>query len=312
MTSTTRLKALKPTRRSAGDSVEAPIPGLVRTLLHILAFVVASLSMIKVSFNHETTSVHSTRKGTFPRLTSAFALANSHERWPEMKGLPLLLTGMSGSLGGLVFSHNRGGAYVRNRGIPTQPNTSFQTIVKGFFSQLSTAWRATLTAAQRSAWDGYAAATPLIDALGNPFFPTGLNMYIRGNIGILQNGNSRIDDGPITAGLPTATPPQLTSMTAATDIALVAFTGTDGWVSADDTHMLIYASRGKSATINFFKGPYQLAGSIDGDSGVAPTSPATITVPFNIGVGQKVFFRATLMDAEGRKGPDIFFSGLAV
>lgn len=217
---------------------------------------------------------------------------------------------MSGSVGGNVFSHNRGGAYVRARANPTQPNTPAQALLKAFFGALATAWRVTLTSAQRDDWDLYAAATPLIDRLGQEFFPTGLNMFIRGNTGLLQNGDTVVLPGPITPGLPTFTPPTIVSIEASTNVATVAFTIGDAWVDLDDTHMLIYASRGQGASINFFKGPYQLAGSIDGDAISGPTSPATVTVPFNLSDDQKVFFRATLIDAEGRKGADVFFEGV--
>ena len=227
-----------------------------------------------------------------------------------MKGLPLLLTSMSGSLGGLTFSHNRGGAYVRDRAVPTQPNTAQQAAVKAIFGALSTAWRATLTAAQRDDWDLYAAATPLTDKLGQPFFPTGLNMFIRGNTGLAQGAFDVIFPGPVTPGLPTFTAPSAVSIEATTNVATIAFEATDAWVDIDETHLEIYASRGQGASINFFKGPYQYAGSVDGDSVTAPTSPAAITVPFNLSDDQKVFFRATLIDEEGRKGADVFFEGV--
>lgn len=227
-----------------------------------------------------------------------------------MKGLPLLLNGMSGSLGGLTFSHNAGGAYVRARGIPTQPNTPAQSIIKGAFGQLSTAWRADLTATQRDDWDLYGDATPLLDKIGNPFFPTGLNMYIRGNTGLLQAEFARVDLGPVTPGLPTFTAPTVNSIESTTNVTLIAFTIGDTWVDENQTHLFIYASRGQGQSINFFKGPYQLAGSIDGDSISAPTSPASITIPFSVKDGQKVFFRALLIDEQGRKSQDVFFDGL--
>jgi len=229
-----------------------------------------------------------------------------------MKGLPLLLTGMSGSLGGLTFSHNRGGAYVRDRAIPTQPNTIQQSIVKAIFGGLSGLWSSLLTPAQRSAWDAYADGTPLTDKLGQPFTPTGLNMYIRGNTPLIQSGESRVDDGPPTLGLPVATAPTAASVTAATDILSMTYADTDAWCDVDGSVLLVYASRGQKATINFFKGPYQYAGKVQGNLALPPTSPASISIPFNIGVGQKVFFRAVLVDAEGRKGQDLFFEGTAV
>ncbi|KKM06452.1 hypothetical protein LCGC14_1743870, partial [marine sediment metagenome] len=41
-----------------------------------------------------------------------------------------LITQGSGSIGGLTASHNRGGMYFRARTIPTNPATSFQTVVR--------------------------------------------------------------------------------------------------------------------------------------------------------------------------------------
>ena len=225
-----------------------------------------------------------------------------------MKGLPLLLASMSGSVGGNTFSHNRGGPYVRLRGNPTQPNTPAQSALKGFFGSLATAWRVTLTPANRADWDLYAAATPLIDKIGQAFFPTGLNMFIRGNTGLLQNGNTQINAGPVAPGLPTFTAPAVVTIADSTDVASISFTEGDAWVGVDTTHLLIYASRGQGSSINFFKGPYQLAGSIDG--AVIPlTSPQNVTIPFNVSDGQKVFFRASLIDEAARKGADVFFEG---
>ncbi len=227
-----------------------------------------------------------------------------------MKGLPLLLTAMSGSLGGLTFAHGIGGAYVRERANPTQPNTPAQTIIKGIFGQLSTAWRSDLSATQRDDWDLYADATPLLDRLGQSFIPTGLNMYIRGNTGLLQGEFTRVDLGPVTPGLPTFTAPAAQSIESTTNVAQITFTVGDAWVDLDENFLFIYASRGQGSSINFFKGPYQLAGVIEGDAITAPTSPAAITIPFGVKDGQKVFFRATLIDAEGRKGQDVFFEGV--
>ena len=44
------------------------------------------------------------------------------------------LTDASGSLSGVTYSHNRGGAYTRNRSIPVNPNTVQQQAVRNAFS----------------------------------------------------------------------------------------------------------------------------------------------------------------------------------
>lgn len=227
-----------------------------------------------------------------------------------MKGLPLLLAGMSGSLGGLTFSHNRGGGYVRERAIPTQPNTSFQAVVKGAFGALSTAWSATVTQIQRTAWDLYATNTPLTDKLGQPFTPTGLNMYIRGNTGLLQDERTRIDNGPTTFGLPTVSAVGVSSMSTATEIASITFDNSDPWAIIDDGFLFVFASRPQKPSIGFFKGPYQLAGTVLGDTMTPPTSPASITVPFATVAGDRVFFRTVVIDEQGRKSAEQFFSVL--
>ncbi len=228
----------------------------------------------------------------------------------QMKGLPLLLTAMSGSVGGLTFSHNRGGAYVRNRAIPTQPDTGQQAVIKGAFGSLSTAWSAVLTTIQRTAWELYATNTPLTDKLGQPFIPTGLNMYIRGNTSLLQAEFARVDNGPVTFGLPNVGIVAAASMSTATEIASITFDDTDLWVDDDDGYLFIYASRPQKPSIGFFKGPYQLAGTVAGDSTTPPTSPASITVPFATVAGDRVFFRAVVIDGEGRKSAVQTFSVL--
>lgn len=225
-----------------------------------------------------------------------------------MKFLPLLGTGLSGSIGGITASHNRGGPYFRDRAIPVQPNTGFQAIVKGAFGSLATAWSAILTAAQRDAWTLYADNTPLTDVLGNPFIPTGLNMYIRGNTGILQAEFARIDDGPTTFGLPNVGVLGVSGMSTATEIASVTFDVTDLWVDINDAHLFVFASRPQKASIGFFKGPYQFAGAVAGDDTTPPTSPAAITVPFATVAGDKVFFRAIVIDDQGRKSATQTFS----
>lgn len=224
-----------------------------------------------------------------------------------MKFTPLLGAQLSGSLAGITASRNRGGAYFRERAIPVQPNTSFQAVIKAIFGGLSTRWSATLTTIQRAAWDQYADGTPLIDVNGDEFIPTGLNMYIRGNTALSQNEQMIVDNGPTTLGLPTVAPLGVSSMSTATEIASVTFDNTDPWANEDEGFLFVYMSRPQKPSINFFKGPYQLAGSVQGDNMTPPTSPASITSPFATVAGDKVFFRAFAIDGEGRKSSDQFF-----
>lgn len=218
----------------------------------------------------------------------------------------------SGSLSGVTYSHNRGGAYTRNRSIPVNPNTAQQQAVKSLFSGAQARWGNTLTPAQRAAWDAYALATPITNRIGVAVNVGGKGMYTRGNVPRIQGGLTTVNGAPTGAGLPALTLPGITSVTASTGIAVLTFTNTDAWATATGGALLIYASRGQSPTINSFKGPYRLAGTILGNTSTPPTSPHNVTLPFPVVAGQTVFFRAVAVTADGRLSPDARFLGVAV
>ena len=64
--------------------------------------------------------------------------------------------------------------------------------------------------------------------------------------------------------------------------------------------MIVYSSRPQNQSINFFKGPYQLAGTVDGDDTTAPTSPQEITSPFPLTDGQHLFVQIRVHRIDGR------------
>ena len=106
---------------------------------------------------------------------------------------------LSGSVGGVVASHNKGGAYLRNRTVPTNPNSARQLTARMALASASQAW-AVLTQVQRDGWNAYAAATPLVNRLGESITVSGFNMYIRTNSFLASSGESAIDDAPLTPG----------------------------------------------------------------------------------------------------------------
>lgn len=217
-----------------------------------------------------------------------------------MKFRPLLGTDLSGSVGGVTASHNRGGAYFRNRAIPVNPNTPFQQAVRGFLATLTSLWNNTLTPAQRTAWDTYALNVLIPDSLGEPRNIGGLGQYIRSNVPRLQNGLPRVDTAPIIFNLGESTNPSFDTFVAAVDTFNVNFTVADAWVSEDDAAMLISSSRSQNATINFFKGPYRNVAAILGDSGAPPASPVVTLAAFPIEIGNRTFIQTRVSRADGR------------
>lgn len=216
-----------------------------------------------------------------------------------MKFKSALVTAISGSIGGMTGSHNKGGLYFRARSVPVNPNTPAQQTVRSIMGNLSVIWNGTLTDAQRQAWDTYAENVTLIDVLGEARTVTGLNHFIRSNVPRVQAGQPRVEDGPTIFNLGFFSDPVISAAAAASAVSVV-FDVNDTWANEDDSSAIVLTSRPKSPTINYFKGPYQLAGTIDGDGITPPTSPAVVTNPFAYAVGQKVFAQFRVSRADGR------------
>ena len=225
-----------------------------------------------------------------------------------MKLKSTMIASGSGSIGGTTLSHNRGGMYLRNRSIPVNPSSAFQQAVRNATGLLAAAWGATLTAAQRSAWEVYASNVPLVDVLGDARAVTGQNMYIRSNVPRIQAGIAIINTAPTNYNLGSYTPPTVT-FNATTDVAAVAFTNTDAWAAAVGGFMLWWFSRPLGPAVNFHKGPFRYAGKIDGAVS-APTSPQNVTLPYPIAVGQKVFGYCRVIQVDGRLSTPFRVSGL--
>lgn len=109
----------------------------------------------------------------------------------------------SGSIGGVTYSHNRGGMYTRTRTTPVNPNTARQGEARANLAQSSSAWSNILTEPQRQAWTTYANATPVVNALGAQLILSGQQMFNKMMLPRLIGGLALVPAGPITAGLAT-------------------------------------------------------------------------------------------------------------
>lgn len=240
-----------------------------------------------------------------------------------MKVQPTLGSTYSGSLRGLTASHNKGGLYFRGRTVPTNPNSTRQQITRSVLGALSSSWTSSLTAAQRAAWNDYAANTPLVDTLGNSINVTGLNMYIRANATREQRNIyvpaallTTISDAPTIFN--TGVPP--TSVTAFEG----DFTTPPGTVSLDinyaaplpaDGDVFFFIAPPQTAGTTFYKGPYQMAtvfavSATDTTSSIGPlsldmpTSWIAATTPVVGWDGLNIPVRAIVVTDDGRQSQD--------
>lgn len=207
---------------------------------------------------------------------------------------------MSGSIAGNVYARNRYGNYARARTKPTNPNTGNQQAVRSALNDMATRWAQTLTAAQRTAWNLYAASVNMTNKLGETINLSGFNHYIRSNVFLARNGLSLIDDGPTTFELPEADPTFAIAGSEASQELTITFDDTFDWCDEDEAYMLIYQGQPQNPQRNFFNGPWRALGLLEGDNTTPITSPQTIAVDFAITEGQRQWAYARIARADGR------------
>ena len=211
-----------------------------------------------------------------------------------------ILTAVSGSVGGLVGSHNNAGLYFRARAVPVDPQTTLQVAVRNIIGQLSNRWVGTLTDAQRAGWEDYAKNVPLPARLGGTHVVSGIAMYQRSNIARRQAGLLRVDDAPIEFDVGEFTSVTAPTATAAGDLVGADFDPTDNWANETGSAMLVYAGIAVNPSVSFFKGPYRFAGRVDGDTTIPPTSPFSLGSGYGYQIGQKVHFRVVVARKDAR------------
>jgi hypothetical protein len=139
----------------------------------------------------------------------------------------ILWSDARGKMNGVVFSRNTFGTYIRNLASPVQPRTPAQLNIRAILQNLSRRWR-TLTAAQQAAWNALAQQVVLTDTLGNPYHPTGQQLYCGLNANLELDQSSAIDNAPPAPVLvPTPQTVTVTATGGATPSLTVAWTGGD-------------------------------------------------------------------------------------
>lgn len=194
-----------------------------------------------------------------------------------------MVAGIRGALGGVVFARNRGGNFARNNTYPIDPATPAQVEARTRLANLQTYWANSLDAGERTAWTDLADATTFINALGEEYRPTGLNLFIRTNSQRLIAGEEIVDAAPDHAsyGLPTFT----IEYVVGTGIQVSAFTGGDPEMG----DLNVYLSRAKTDAVNFFKGPFNYYGTHPDSDFV--TLPLTIVDVADLIANRRYFVR---------------------
>lgn len=138
------------------------------------------------------------------------------------------VTEFRGSIGGSVFSINHAGAYVRKKSYNIRPQRPQTAIKQSVFGYLCNYYKDFLTSGEKTAWETYASNTPLTNRLGETYYMTGMQAFIRTNVAHIQCGLAVTDTAPGTSGI--GSPPVIDNADFVVDNSLNTFKGNEAWV----------------------------------------------------------------------------------
>lgn len=204
----------------------------------------------------------------------------------------VIVSEMRNKLNGSVFARNRGGAYVRTKVTPLNPQTSAQVGARSLLTNLAQAFRS-LTQEQITAWNNATSQWAGTDVFGDVVNPTGLALYVRLNANISLAGGTGITTPPSPVGSAAL---ETLSLTAAVALDQFEVAYTPASVPADHT-MYVESTQMLSPGINNANSRFRFIGTV----AAAAASPADLftaqTTKFGALVeGQKVFVRAKFIN----------------
>lgn len=210
-----------------------------------------------------------------------------------------LVSSIRGKLGGLTFSANKTGPYVRTAaGIPNQ-QTEAQTTFRGKLQEWATSWNS-LTFSQRAAWDAFALlpANERTNSVGTTYFFSGFNAFVQINQHKFLVGQNPAVFPPVDA-FPLA-------------LNITAFT----FVSGGPANMIFSPTPAASRFVVVFAAVFRSEGLLNATtnfqvvhvSSLSPMSPIDlepgITEVFGtVRTESKVFLRGFLQKGQGHRGP---------
>ena len=183
------------------------------------------------------------------------------------------ITAASGSLGGTVYSHNRGGYYTRNRTVPVDPNTPEQQAMRTALASLAVYWADTLSSGQREAWQAFADGVKRPNRIGDHRSVGGRAEFFRANLPRAQANTWLAEDldfvvAPPSSGAAVADPlygAQI--MDPSNPTLMLTWAGTAPWDGTAEASLLVYFSDQRPQTVNRYFGAWTLGFAAHNQSG---------------------------------------------
>lgn len=202
----------------------------------------------------------------------------------------------SGKIGGHVAAKNRGGAYLRTKVTPLNPNTSAQAGSRALLASLSTAWSG-LTDAQRATWNGAVQSFATTDIFGDLRNPSGLNLYVKLNANLSNSGQTLLVVAPEKVEVPFAS---IASATIAIAAATVTFAAAGD--ALDGVIVKVQATPAMSSGVSFVKSQLR---TIESTFTISATEDLYQAYVGKFGVpalGQNIVFSVAPITSTGQQG----------
>ena len=198
---------------------------------------------------------------------------------------------ISGRIGASVFSHNRGGTYVRNGTIPIKVISGPAVAAKNRMKAIVRSWAA-VGVASRLAWQTYCQENPITNRLGNKSTLSAHMAFSGINCRLNLIGAAAITLPPITEP-----PAALTALSAVCDRSLnsclLTFAATPIPVS---TAMWLEVAVVTSPAINYIENSWKVVGHLAAAVATGEDILSKIEARFGLlQVGQTVHIRASMI-----------------
>lgn len=204
---------------------------------------------------------------------------------------------LSGTVGAVVYSHNRHGPYHYDRPSRFDPNTTRQQIVRGVMFIASRYWWS-IPQSWRNGWETYAQNMPRTSRVGSEKSPTGFQLFIGCVLTRSSVGQIFPPPPPVNYTRARLTTPTYTPFIGAFIIATYALD--DPWRFQNLGAIVIQSSPPQTANVTTWHGVYRRIGATIGDPTTPPTTgffnPAWPVLP-----GRRyIFLRARCVEADNR------------
>jgi hypothetical protein len=211
--------------------------------------------------------------------------------------LGAIVVAMSGKLGGHVFAKNRGGAYMRTKVTPSNPQSTAQMSVRGAFASISSSWSG-LTAAARESFNSFVNAYQTTDIFGDIKNPSGKTLFQRLNQNLSNSGQALI----ATCVAPTEVP--FAGLTSA--IFDISGTSFDAATSGTTTgsQIIAFATPPLSQGTTFVKNRLRQLVVKNGGVGVQVDMYAAYVAKYGVPVvGANIYIAVKVVNANGQASP---------